>query len=160
MSYTCACCGEIHEGLPDLGFDRPAYVNDVPEEEWPERVQLESDLCILDNTHYFVRGLIEIPVHGQEATFGLGVWASQKKENFDHYVAHFDSAEIGPFFGWLSNELMFEGVSTLSLKTMVHFRGQGLRPRIQLELSDHPLARAQYEGICLGAAWTFLHAYL
>ena len=160
MNYTCACCGEVHEDLPDLAFDRPTYAHQIPEEEYSDRVSLTSDLCIIDDESFFIRGLIEIPVLGQEKTFGIGVWVSQKEENFRTYERQFDSADIGPFFGWLSNEFRFMGESTLSLKTMAHFQGNDLRPSIALEPTDHPLAVAQKQGISLDQAWEFIHDYL
>ena len=49
----------------------------MPEEEWAEDVELGSDLCTADG-YYFIRGAIEIPVHGQVDGFGIGVWVSQK----------------------------------------------------------------------------------
>src|SRR5215471_19247569 len=33
MSYRCSKCGEEHEGLPDIGFDRPAAWFTVPDDE-------------------------------------------------------------------------------------------------------------------------------
>ena len=160
MSYVCSCCGQTHEDLPDLAFDKPAYAHDVPEKQRAERVRIDDDFCVVDEQHYFIRGLIEIPLQGQTETFGIGAWVSQKPENFWTYVEHFDSAEIGPFFGWLSNDFTFGGVSTLHLKTMVHFQGKGLRPKIELEPTDHPLAMAQQAGLSLGEAWSFVHEYL
>ena len=157
MGYVCKCCGEVHEGLPDVGFDQPAYVSDVPEGERAERVRLDNDLCIVDDEHHFIRGVLHFPVHGQAASFGIGVWVSQKAENFWTYVKHSDSAEIGPFFGWLSNDFVFGGERTLNLKTNAHFPGGTSRPNIELEPTDHPLAVAQREGISLDEAWSFVH---
>lgn len=160
MKYVCSCCGETHEDLPDVVFDRPIYAHQVPEMERDERVRLNSDLCIIDDEFYFIRGLIEIPIHGQVETLGIGAWVSQKPENFWTYKNHFDSAEIGPFFGWLSNEFMFRGERTLSLKTKVYFQGGTIRPSILIEPTDHPIAIAQREGIGLDHAWEFVHRYL
>lgn len=160
MSYVCSCCGQTHEDLPDVAFDHPIYAHQVPEEERAERVWLSSDLCIIDDAEYFIRGLIEIPIQGQAHRLGIGVWVSQKPENFWTYKDNFDSAEIGPFFGWLSNEFKFMGKSTLNLKTLAHFQGGNLRPSIVLEPTDHPLALAQREGISLNQAWEFVHDYL
>src|SRR5262249_41970681 len=70
-----------------------------------------------------------------------------------------DSAEIGPFFGWLCTRLTCYRESTLLLKTMAQFRGNGLRPAIELEPTDHPLAVDQREGISLRRAWEFIHRY-
>lgn len=159
MSYICSCCGQQHDELPHVCFDQPVYAQQVPEEERTERVELNSDLCIVDDD-YFIRGVIEIPVHGQTDRFGIGVWISQKPENFQTYAEHFDSDEIGPFFGWLSNDFDFGGVSILSLKTMAHFRGNGLRPSIEVESTNHPLAIAQRDGMSLDEAWAFVHGYL
>jgi len=157
MSYVCTHCGETHEGLPDIAFDRPAYADNVPVEEREKRVQLTADLCIVDNEYYFIRGVVEIPIHESSESFGIGVWVSQKRENFETYREQFDTPTIGPFFGWFSNEFIYSGERTLNLKTMVHFRGHGMRPRIELEPTEHPLAVAQREGIPLDEAWAFVH---
>ena len=37
---------------------------------------LTSDDCVIDGTAFFVRGCIEIPVHGQADPFIWGVWVS------------------------------------------------------------------------------------
>jgi len=154
-SYTCATCGREHGDLPHIGFAAPY--------QWADRLAddpkslLTKDLCIIEGRDFFVRGLIEIPVHDYAHEFGWGVWVSHKKENFEMYREHFDSAEIGPFFGWLSTEIAYYGQSTLELKTMAHYRGGGLRPRIVLEESSHPLAYQQREGITLAEAWKMVH---
>ena len=160
MSYVCACCGETHDSLPDLAFDKPGYVNTIPKEEWPERVQIDDDLCAVDNEHYFIRAVLLIPIKGQDDHLGFGVWVSQNKDNFLTYIENYDTDEIGPFFGWLSNEFSFGGESTLNLKTMAHFQGNGQRPLIVLEESEHPLSKAQRDGISIDDAWEIAHEFL
>jgi hypothetical protein len=157
MTYICTCCGQTHEGLPDLVFDRPAYARDVPEQERQQRVRLNADICVVDDEHYFIRGIIEIPIRSRNEKFGIGAWVSQKRENFQTYLDQFDASDIGPFFGWLSNEFVFRGKPTLNLKTIVHFRGKGLRPLIQLEPTGHPLALVQRQGMTIDEAWVFVH---
>lgn len=160
MSYICPCCGKAHEGLPDIAFERPIHAYHVPEHERAQRVRLTSDLCVVDEEYYFIRGLIEIPIRGQASTLGIGAWISQKPDNFRTYENNFDSADIGPFFGWLSNDFMFMGESALNLKTMAHFNDAALRPNIVLQPTEHPLSVAQKEGITLDQAWEFVHEYL
>lgn len=120
---------------------------------------LTDDLCVIEGRDFFVRGVIEIPVHDYEHEFGWGVWVSHKKENFEIYQARYDSVSIGPFFGWLSTEIDYYPVSTLELKTMAHYRGNSLRPRIVLGESEHPLYRHQRDGISLSEAWKIVHFY-
>lgn len=49
-------------------------------------------------------------------------------------------------FGWLSTELPYEP-TTLNLQTRVRARPVGLRPSVELEPTDHPLAVEQRSGI-------------
>lgn len=160
MNYQCGTCGEIHNGLPDLSADYPDVFYTFTEKERETIIKSTPDTCIVNNEDFFIRGVIEIPIHDHPNRFGFGVWVSQKKENFYKYVENPDSAEIGPFFGWLSTELNFEGKETLLLKTMAHFRGNGSRPIIELEPTEHPLAVAQRDGISLEKAWEIVHCYL
>lgn len=159
MGYRCSVCGKIHEGLPDVGFDRPYYAFTVPEAERAGRVRLDADFCAIDGEDFFIRGVIEIPVLGYEEGFAFGVWVSQKEENFRRYRARPGADDLGPTFGWLSNEIAFYEAPTLTLKTRVHFRGGTLRPAIELEPTDHPLAVDQREGISLERAWQIVHFY-
>ncbi|WP_394841325.1 DUF2199 domain-containing protein [Pendulispora brunnea] len=160
MGYQCAVCRSVHVDLPDIGADKPDSWWDVPEEQRERRVQLTSDTCIIDNEHFFIRGVIEIPIHHEPGRFGFGVWVSQKKENFEHYLQNFDSDEIGPFFGWLCTSISYYPGGTLHLKTMAHFRGKGLRPLIMVEPTEHPLSVHQRFGLPVETAWDIVHHYV
>jgi hypothetical protein len=163
MTYQCAICGALHDDLPDIGADEPDPWWDIPEEERARRVTLTPDTCIIahdDQTDYFIRGVIEIPLLDYPRRFGFGVWVSQKRENFLAYCEQPDTDAIGPFFGWLMTRLACYPENTLSLKTMAHFRTGGLRPTIELEHTDHPLAVDQHEGITLARAWELVHFYM
>ncbi len=82
-----------------------------------------------------------------------------KKENFfiwqDNYEVKKRSG-IGPFFGWLSTSLPMYP-PTLNMKTMVHIRDDGIRPYIELEKTDHPLALEQAEGISMERVQEIVH---
>jgi len=160
MSYRCTTCGELHEDLPDIGMDYPDHYWDVPEEERDHRIELTSDTCIIDDKDFFIRGVIEILIHDYPERFGFGVWVSLKRENFYTYLENFDSSEIGPFFGWLCTSISYYSEETLLLKTMAHFRGETLRPSIEVELTEHPLAEDQHNGISLEKAWEIVHTYM
>jgi hypothetical protein len=47
----------------------------------------------------------------------------------------------------------------MALPSMAYYRGEGLRPRIVLEESAHPLYVQQREGISLAEAWKIVHHY-
>jgi hypothetical protein len=106
-----------------------------------------------------VRGVIRIPVLDNPRDFGIGAWASLKKENFQIYLDNYDSDKIGPFFGWLCNKIPHFSAGD-GIKTMVHFQGKKQRPFIVLESTEEPLAIAQRDGIRLEEAWKIVHTYL
>ena len=82
------------------------------------------------------------------------------KENFETYLANEDSSKIGPFFGWLCTQIAYYNQDMLLLKTRAHFRGHGLRPYIELEPTDHPVAIDQRQGLSLDKAWEIVHFYM
>jgi len=157
MPFKCSICGKRHTDLPHIGSGAPFHWADQLADD-PSSL-LTEDLCIIEERDYFVHGVIEIPVHDYEHEFGWGVWVSHKRENFEIYREQFDTADIGPFFGWLCTEIDYYPESTLSLKTMAHYRGAGLRPMIVLAECDHPLYPQQRDGISFSEAWAIVHHY-
>ena len=111
---------------------------------------LTEDFCVLDGEPFFVRCVLELPIAGvAEKRFGFGVWSSLSKDNFDLYVKTFNKGKqgsLGPWFGWFSNHLLGYP-ETLSLKCHVHPRDGRVRPWIELEQTEHPLAIEQHQGI-------------
>ncbi|MFG1809709.1 DUF2199 domain-containing protein [Streptomyces sp. NPDC049040] len=147
--FTCSHCGDHHAELP-MGYS--AMAPDVwdPAFEADPDSMLSSDQCVIRGLHFFVRGLIEIPVIGSDEVFSWGVWVSLSKDNFARAVEMWNTegreAER-PYFGWLSTELALYSESTTDLKTNAHTRPVGRRPFIELEPTDHPLALEQRNGI-------------
>lgn len=149
FSFKCSTCSETHHGMPSFGAHAPLSYYEVPEQERASRCDLSSDACVIDGKTFFVRGCLDIPVHGQPEPFSWGVWVSLSEANFLQWVALFDKkerAQMAPYFGWL-NAWLSPYPDTMNLKTMVHLRDDGSRPYIELEPTDHPLAVEQRDGI-------------
>jgi hypothetical protein len=147
--YTCACCQRTHEGLPPaIGFDAP-YGWD-PDLDGRPGWSLTSDECVMSGEDFFVRSVLRLPVLDADQDFEWGVWVSQSEANFHRAHRPWNLRRptlMEPTFGWLSNELPGYPVSTLALATMVHPQGRNLRPLVQVEHTDHPLAIEQHHGI-------------
>ena len=156
MAYICSVCGDTHDDLPDIGFQWPDSYFGIPEDEREKRVRATKDICAIDEQDYFIRGVVLLPVHERDEPFGLGVWVSQKRENFQTYINNFDTSDIGPFFGWLSNRLPFYEKDTWATKTMAHFQGNGQRPLICPE-PDSPIYPDHVDGISLHRAWEMVN---
>ena len=149
FEFFCSGCGQVHRGMPALDAAAPLGYYAVPEDEREARCQLDSDACVIDGTEYYVRGCLEVPVQGESEPPSWGVWVSLGEQSFRQWVASYKSekrSHVGPFFGWL-NAALDPYPDTLSLKSHVHLRDGFIRPFIELEPTDHPLAVEQREGI-------------
>jgi hypothetical protein len=107
---------------------------------------------VIDRTSFFVRGCLEITVHGADKPLIWGVWVSLSELSFKAWLNVFEQehrSRVGPFFGWL-NAWLKPYPDTMDLKTRIHLRHHGLRPFIELEPTDHPLALEQRNGISVG----------
>lgn len=150
--YRCAVCGEWHDGPPlDYAAAAPDPVRAVPPGERAARVRRPGDdFFVLDDKHFFMRGLIEIPVHGIGDTLAYGVWVSLSEESFRRFYDVYDKPDAAgepPRPGWLMNSLTGYP-ETYRLKTMAHLRDDA-PARIELEPTDHPLAVQQRDGITM-----------
>ncbi|MFJ2947716.1 DUF2199 domain-containing protein [Streptomyces sp. NPDC087226] len=111
---------------------------------------LSSDQCVIRAQHYFVKGLIEIPVIGSDEVFSWAAWVSLSRENFSRVADLWDTTgreAEEPYFGWLTTDLSAYSPTTFNLKTHVHTRQVGERPFVELEPTDHPLAVEQRRGM-------------
>lgn len=150
LGYSCGSCGEWHDELPlSYGAPFPEYWTD--ELAGDEASGLSEDQCVIKGEHFFVHGLIEIPVTDAGETFSWGVWVSLSQANYDRMSELWETEgreSEPPYFGWLSTQLPYSP-ETLNLKTLLHTRAVGERPVIELEPTDHPLAVEQRTGISL-----------
>jgi hypothetical protein len=111
--------------------------------------KLSSNQCEINNEHFFVLGLIEIPVIGRDERFVWGAWVSLSKSNYERACELWqDPGRVNEsgYFGWLCNAIPGYP-ETLYLKAEVHSRDVGVRPFIELEPTKHPLALEQANGI-------------
>ena len=148
--FQCGRCDAWHDGPPlHYGSAAPAHYHLIPEAERATRCDLSSDLCIVDDQHFYMVGNIDIPVIGSGESFSWDVWVSLSEKNFRRVLELWETPgreSEPPYFGWLSTELPGYP-QTLLLKTHVHTREVGRRPFVELEPTDHPLAVEQRTGI-------------
>lgn len=112
-----------------------------------QRKRLDSRSCLKISATPAAAAVIDA-----EVTFSWGAWVSLSGPNFKKTLDLIDTAgreSEPPSFGWLATELPLYPVATLNLKTNLHTRPVGLRPTIELEPTDHPLAIEQRNGITL-----------
>lgn len=151
--FTCGCCGKTVSGVPDLAYAAPLYYDQLPEAERAGRATLDTDLCVIDGEHFFIRVVCPVPIKGTEETFMWGVWTTLSEANFQRYRATFedpDQSKLGGMFGWLSNRIPHYP-DTLGLQTTVWPQDDRQRPHLRVNdvHAEHPLYREQRDGMDL-----------
>ena len=151
--YRCGICGKKHSPLPmDIAQQYPHDYFSIPPQEREQRIQVTSDLCVIDNNRFFIRGYLPIPVFVDKQEFGWGLWVEVEPSSFDQYLELYnaDGAGEAPFRGRLSAQLKCYEPSVYKLPVNVHLRGVNERPLLLFsDLVEHPLAKEQRQGITI-----------
>jgi hypothetical protein len=158
FAFTCTCCNEIHEGSPSYAFNAPDHYACLNEVEKASMGHLDDDLCMIkhdEGCDYFIRALLEVPIHGVEEPFLWGLWVSVSQRSFERYVETFDNPVAGDcFFGWVCNAVpCYPAAGELASDVVVQADGQ--RPLLFLHQdgeNDHPLIADQKQGISIAKA--------
>jgi hypothetical protein len=162
LRWKCHTCEEWHRGpCLDLGYDAPYYWTDQYQEASRQaellpklstghrKTFLDEDYCAIDDSDFFVHGIIHLPILGTGETFRWGVWGSLSRENFEALLKRDNDrtrTELPAMFSWLSSQIS-DYPNTLSLKMWAHVQDLGQRPHFELEMTDHPLAKEYHDGI-------------
>jgi len=158
FAFKCTCCGEIHEGSPSIGFKAPDQYASLSEEQKALMGKLSSDFCTItdeEGTDYFIRAILDVPIHGVQEPFLWGVWVSLSKKSFDRYRDTYDQPVAGDgFFGWVCN--VPTGYPTDSPRPAdIHVQLGGERPKVVLHRGDRELDELvldQVNGISIARA--------
>jgi hypothetical protein len=154
VGFVCSVCGEHHDELMlDIRMGLPEPVFELPDDERDERAEIGGDSGIYrepdGREHYYVRGLLEIPIPSLDGYFGYGTWIEVDGESYDRLgdLWHDEGGrEEPPFAGRLANELApYE--RTLGLPVMLQLRDVDLLPAVELVDTDHRLRAEQQNGI-------------
>jgi len=150
-TYTCSHCGQEHEGLPtDWGFKLPDEVHKLTYLERYARVRHCSDLCTLDESRWFIRALLPIPLTDDPGeVFNWGVWVEVDKGTHDLYVKSWDEdiSDRPRAHGKVANDIDVYG-GTIGLSVEIEFRPGTDRPLVWCPAETvHAVALEQRGGI-------------
>lgn len=151
-TYTCECCGQVHEGWPALAYDSPSNYNELSVEERNSIAELSEDFCMIrhtDQTDRFIRVMLSLKVNDYCETLDYGLWVSLSEKSYEDYSENFNSEnhEV-TYFGWLCNHISGYERSTMGIPTTVYTRTGNQRPEIvPHESFEHPFVRDYFNGI-------------
>jgi hypothetical protein len=157
--YGCYVCGERHVDIPT------AYRLEFPVAAFDGTKVLfekEGELCKAGEARFILANL-ELPItHRPHDTFAWTCWFSLSHASYERLLASWESSDREneePAFGYLSHSLPTYEPWTLHLKARVHSRPPGIRPWIELEPTEHPLAREQATGISADRIARIFHVF-
>ena len=158
FAFKCSCCGEVHEGSPSFAFRAPDPYASLSDEQKASIATLTDDFCTIthdEGTDRFIRAVLEIPIHGAEEPFLLGVWVSLSEKSFNRYRDTYDEPAAGEgFFGWVCNRIHLYPYDN-SRPSDVFVQPSGQRPKVVLhrgDPEDDPLVIDQVNGISVARA--------
>lgn len=146
FSFVCATCGRSHEGSPSVGYSAPFYWQESYRTDTSGESRLSGDFCMIERRDYFIRCILEVPIHDVAEPFLWGVWITQSEQNFRDYMGTFHDTPERCTFGYFANRLPGYP-DTLNLHTKVHWQAARGRPKVEPKPFDHPLYRDWSEGI-------------
>ncbi len=147
--FDCSTCKEHHPELPmSMAFASPDFISKMLPWDQESRCKSSEDWYIVDDSMFYIRGCLEIPVVGGGQPFVLGIWSTLNENDFDTTMELWtDPSRINepPYLGMLSNDIPTY-TNTRLLQTKVQTRQSGERPLIFVP-DKHPLGRDQRDGI-------------
>jgi hypothetical protein len=126
----------------------------IPEWQMESRVVITAEQCVIDDTHFYVRGRIVIPIHGCHAPFVWGVWAQVSAKSFYCAYKRWNEPERElepPFAGRLANDLSAFGAPA-GLPLEVHTQPVGRRPHFVVHSDTYSIGKEQRHGITMARA--------
>jgi len=157
MTFTCKSCGKEHDGLPELGYQRPDVVWALDVVARTRRVDGGNDLCVLRDEapggapRFFIRGTIPLPAPEIDDDWAVGVWAEIAEPDYQRCVELYDHDACGEprFPGTVANAPKgFE--DALGARVLVQLGTETQRPTFWFPLgAGCSLAKLQRSGITL-----------
>ena len=103
FSFDCSVCQKMHTSFPELIFDFPIYWAQYEKEIVASTSHLSSDYCTINDSYYFVKGVLTLKDKVSSFEFSIGCWVSLSKKKYDLWKGReFDGDE---FSGWFCTQI-------------------------------------------------------
>lgn len=165
MKTKCSGCGEIHDiENMDVVFEYPHEMSKMSDGMKKKRCAYTSDICVIDESKYLVRGVVHMNVLEGNRYWGIGAWAQVSQKDFLRYKELWSDDQQGlepPFKAEFANAMPVDDYpSTLGMSCEVQLTDADSRPKIILTDMSHELAREQRDGISTAKVYHLLHLFM
>lgn len=149
-SVLCDTCGKAHPREEiELVLVLPQPVFELSDDERTKRCDISGDMCAIDRSRFFIRGLLPIPVRGRGVPYRIGLWAEVNESTFGRiYALWEDPSQVDePLLpAILANDVPLVP-STMGVEVDIRLTGPATRPDFYLRDTPHPLAIEQRHGV-------------
>jgi len=149
-TITCDTCGKEHPREEiELVLVLPQPIFELDEDQRAKRCDIGTDMCAIDRSRFFLRGLLPIPVRGRKIPYRIGLWAELDEPTFGRiYRLWEDPSQINePLLpAILANDVPLVP-STMGIEIDIRLTGPTTRPDFFLRNTAHPLAIEQHRGV-------------
>jgi hypothetical protein len=149
-TVICDTCGKAHPREEiELVLVLPQPIFELSDDERAKRCDISGDMCAIDRTRFFIRGLLPLPVRGRGVPYRIGLWAEVDEPTFGHIYALWDdpSQVNEPLLSAiLANDVPLVP-STIGIEVDIRLTGPTTRPDFYMRDTPHPLAVEQRRGV-------------
>ncbi len=138
----------------DMAFGPPVDLDALGSSVVEMRPPDNGDFCEVryasGEVDRFIRCVLALPVPRLNSEFRFGVWMSVSQRTWDIYGDGFETENYAEdvCFGYLMHDIAdYPGSRLLHADIVLYNNGK--RPLVRLHDADHPLVRAQSEGVDL-----------
>lgn len=144
--------------LLDLAYQKPDMFFSIPPEERENRIKIDSDLCVIDDKYFFIRGVLPLSIPEIQDEFRWGIWAEIRQKDFEHYLEIWDVDKLPDYplvVGRLAGIPKSYPWIDEAVEVEVEFQIGSGRPRFKVIDSNLELGQDQINGISMKKVHTF-----
>ncbi len=151
----CPCCEKMVPANDiELTFRRPDVIAEMDSDEIDERCKYNNDIYILDDSYYYLRCVLPLPVQEKGENYNLGVWVQLSEHDFSIVWELWDEEDQSnqePMKGLLVNKIPLTKGSFES-DVLVQLTGTTSRPKVIVQDTNCSLFKEQQSGISIHRA--------
>lgn len=146
----------------DMAYKNPGRYFEIPAKERAARIYTSTDICVVDESEFYIRGVLPIPVINSDDEFRWGLWAKVEKDDFDVYVENWDGnlpENLPVLHGSLSGSMKYY-LDSDKTSVEIHLQSGDQRPIFKVVSEENSLGSDQKKGITMEKVHSFVEAIL